>query len=64
MAKWSYIIQEIQLVLLIILKVERSWECGTWSLEEGKMRNLCIFLKFLKVTYTHFVLGDIDFTKV
>ena len=31
--------------------------------EEGKMRNLCIFLKFLKVTYTHFVLGDIDFTK-
>ena len=27
------------------------------------MRNLCIFLKFLQVTYTHFVLGDIDFTK-
>ena len=27
------------------------------------MRNLCIIPKFLKVTYTHFVLGDIDFTK-
>ena len=33
------------------------------SLKEGKKRNLCIFLNFLKVTYTHFVLGDIDFTK-
>ena len=33
------------------------------SLEEGKKRNLCIFLKFLKVTYTNFVLGDIDFKK-
>ena len=27
------------------------------------MRNLCIFIKFLQVTYTHFVLGDIDFKK-
>ena len=33
------------------------------SLEEGKMRNLCIFLKFLKVTYTNFVLGNIDLKK-
>ena len=27
------------------LEVESSWDCGTWSLQEGKMRNLCIFLK-------------------
>ena len=27
------------------------------------MRNFCIFLKFPKVTYTNFVVGDIDFTK-
>ena len=33
------------------------------SLEEGKNRNLYIFLKFHKVTYTHFVLGDMDFKK-
>ena len=49
--------------LFIFLQVESSWDCGTWSLQEGKMRNLCIFLRFLHVTYTHFVLGDIDFTK-
>ena len=50
--------------LFIFLQVESSWDCGTWSLQEGKMRNLCIFLKFLKVTYTHFVLGDIDLKKI
>ena len=33
------------------------------SLEEGKMRDLCIYLKFLMVTYTNFVLGNIDFKK-
>ena len=27
------------------------------------MRNLCLFLKLHKVTYTHFNLGDIDLTK-
>ena len=49
--------------LFIFLQVESSWDCGTWSLQEGKMRNLCIFLRFLQVTYTHSVLGDIDFKK-
>ena len=29
------------------------------ALEEGNMRNLYIFLKFLKVTYTLFVFKDI-----